>query len=184
LALHAIPDTLRHAFAASNDQELMLERTIHTEYARHGVIFRAHPMYRSKRAWHDWVMIRYEKSESDKARSKSYQETSHADEVFHGDSPEVAANHHYGPSKILAFVDGVDGNIYAVVMCCAFRHVRSGIFTTHWKIEYLDNRRTRPYVTLIDVNAIVRRCCMLPENKEANGYHEIWEKDRWAKEFM
>jgi hypothetical protein len=37
---------------------------------------------------------------------------------------------------------------------------------------------------LIDVNAIVRHCCMLPKNKEANGYHEIWEKDRWAKEFV
>jgi hypothetical protein len=37
---------------------------------------------------------------------------------------------------------------------------------------------------LVDVNAIVRHCLMLPENKEAHGYHEIWEKDRWAKEFL
>jgi hypothetical protein len=25
---------------------------------------------------------------------------------------------------------------------------------------------------------------MLPENKDAHGYHEIWEKERWAKEFV
>jgi hypothetical protein len=184
LALHAIRDTLRHVFVASNDPQLVLTRTLHTEYARHGVIFRAHPMYRSKQAWHDWVMIRYEKSDAEKARNKSYQERSHADEVFYGDSPEVAKDHHYAPGKILAFLDGGNDTIYAVVMCCAFQHVRSGTFTTHWKIEYLDNRHTRPYITLIDVNAIVRHCCMLPENKEANGYHEIWEKERWAKEFV
>jgi hypothetical protein len=25
---------------------------------------------------------------------------------------------------------------------------------------------------------------MLPENKDVHGYHEIWEKERWAKEFV
>jgi hypothetical protein len=42
---------------------------------------------------------------------------------------------------------------------------------------------TRPYVLLIDVDAIVRHCLMIPENDEAHGYHEIWDKERWASEF-
>jgi hypothetical protein len=95
---------------------LELTRTMHTEYSRHGVIFRAHPMYRSKQAWHDWVMIRYEKSDAEKARNKSYQERSHADEVFYGDSPEVAKDHHYAPGKILAFVRAVT-TPYTLLSC-------------------------------------------------------------------
>ena len=183
-ALFAIRDSLRHEFAMSDDHTLMMHRRLFTEYSRHGVLFRAHPMYRSKQAWYDWVMIRYEKSDLDKARNKTYKEASHDDAVYSGDTQEIAANHHYAPGKILAFVDGGDGTISAVVMCCEFKHVRSGVFSTHWKMEYRDNRRTRPCIMLVDVNAIVRHCLMLPENKEAHGYHEIWEKDRWAKEFL
>jgi hypothetical protein len=183
-ALFAVRDSLRHEFATSNDPALVLERPLFTEYSRHGVIFRAHPMYRSKQAWYDWVMIRFEKSDLDKARNKTYKEASHDDAVYSGDTPDIAADHHYAPGKILAFVDEGGGTISAVVMCCEFKHVRSGVFSTHWKVEYLDNQRTRPCIMLIDVNAIVRHCLMLPENNEAHGYHEIWEKDRWAKEFV
>jgi hypothetical protein len=111
LALHAIRDILRHEFVASDDPQLELTRTMHTEYSRHGVISRAHPMYRSKQTWHDWVMIRYAKSAAEKARNKSYQERSHADEVFYGDSPDVAKDHHYAPGKILAFVEGGNDTI-------------------------------------------------------------------------
>ena len=35
-----------------------------------------------------------------------------------------------------------------------------------------------------EYSSIVRHCCMLPENKEAYSYHEFWEKERWAKEFV
>jgi hypothetical protein len=42
---------------------------------------------------------------------------------------------------------------------------------------------TKPYVLLMDVEAIFRHCLMIPENKDAgHGYHEVWEKERWAKE--
>jgi hypothetical protein len=127
-ALHAIRDTLREAFVGSDNPQLVLTHMMHIEYSRHGVIFRARPMYRSKQAWHDWVMIRYEKSDAKKERNKLYQERYHADEVYHGDSPEVAKDHHYAPGKILAFLDDGNDTIYYVVMCFAFQHVRSGTF--------------------------------------------------------
>jgi hypothetical protein len=111
-------------------------------------------------------------------------EVTHDDEVYHGDPPEVAQKHHYAPGKILCFVEEDKKPLMAVVLCCAFKHVRSGVFATHWKVEYLDAASTKPYVSLMDVGAIVRHCLMIPENKEGHGYHEVWEKERWAKEFV
>jgi hypothetical protein len=43
---------------------------------------------------------------------------------------------------------------------------------------------TKVYVLLMDVEAIVRHCLMIPKNKDGHGYHEVWEKERWAKEFV
>jgi hypothetical protein len=75
--------------------------------------------------------------------------------------------------------------LMAVVLCCAFKHVRSGVFATHWKVEYLEAGMTKPYVLLMDgCGGIVRHCLMIPENKDGHGYHEVWEKERGAKEFV
>lgn len=183
-ACHAIRDAIRHRFAASQDPGLIVTCAMHTEYRREGVIFRAHPEYRSRHPWYDWVMFRYAKSELDIARNRTYQEASHTDAVFYGDPPEIARDHHYAPGKILAFVNTGDDHISAVVLCCAFRHIRSGVFSTHWKIEYKDAQRKRPCIMLMDVNAIVRHCLMVPESAACHAYHEIWEKERWASEFV
>lgn len=184
LALDAIREYDRHFFCPGSDPNLVVTRNVFTEYLRDGITFRAHPLYRSEQAWHDWVMFRYEKSDNDKARNKTYREESHTDAVFAGDDPATSDDHHYAPGKILAFVEADNGQLLAVVLCCAFKHVRSSVFTTHWKVEYVDAATTRPMVLLLDVNAIVRHCCMVPENSEAHGYHEIWDKDRWAREFV
>jgi hypothetical protein len=100
-------------------------------------------------------MFRYKKSERDAARCKSYMETTHGNEVFHGDPPTIAHNYQYAPAKILCFVQIPGKTLKAVVLCCAFKHVRSGVFATHWKVEYQDARKTKPYVLLMDVEAIV-----------------------------
>jgi hypothetical protein len=103
----------------------------------------------------------------------------HADKVFHGDPPEIATKHHYAPGKIVCFVQVDSATLKAVVLCCAFKHVKSSVFSNHWKVEYVDALNTRPYyVPLIDVDAIFPHCLMIPENNEA-----IWDKERWANEF-
>jgi hypothetical protein len=94
-----------------------------------------------------------------------------------------ASKHHYATSKILCFVQDDSATLKAIVLCCAFRHRKSGVFSTHWKVEYMDAQNTRPYVLLIDVDAIVCHCLMIPENDEAHGYYKIWDKERWASEF-
>jgi hypothetical protein len=101
-------------------------------------------------------MYRYEKSAQDVAcGGKSYMEVTHDDEVYHGDPPDIAQKHHYAPGKILCFVDEDKKSLMAVVLCCAFKHVKSGVFATHWKVKYLDAGTTKPYVLLMDVEAIV-----------------------------
>ena len=43
---------------------------------------------------------------------------------------------------------------------------------------------TKPYIALLDTDTIVCQCLMIPENETASGYHEIWDKERWADEFI
>jgi hypothetical protein len=115
----------RGYFWGAHDEYLPLTLVLFTEYKRNGQLFRAHPAYRGGRPWHDWAMFQYEKSAQDAARRKSYMETTHDDEVFHGDPPTIAHNHHYAPGKILCFVQAPGKTLQAVVLCCAFKHVRS-----------------------------------------------------------
>jgi hypothetical protein len=117
--------------------------------------------------WYDWAMFRYEKSERDAACRKSYMETTHGDEVFHGNPPTIAHNRHYAPGKILCFVQAPGKTLKAVVLCCAFKHVRSGVFATQWKVEYLDARKTRPYALLMDVAGC--NCSTLLDNPRERG---------------
>jgi hypothetical protein len=156
LTLDAIRDSVRPWFCPGSDPELVVKHHYFTEYIRDRITFRAHPFYRSEQAWHDWVMFRNEKTDANMARNKSYQEESHDDEVFFaGDDTETAKNHHYALGKILAFVEEDDGTVFLVVLlCCAFKHVRSSMFTTYWKVEYQDAAMKRPCVLLLDVNAI------------------------------
>jgi hypothetical protein len=111
-------------------------------------------------------------------------EDTHDDEVYHGDPPYIAHKYHYTPGKILCFVEEDKKSLKAVVLCYAFKHVRPGVLSTHWKVEYLDAGMTKPYVLLMDMEAIVGHCLMIPEKKDGHGYHEVWEKERWAKEFV
>jgi hypothetical protein len=90
------------------------------------------------------------KSAQDAARRKSYMETTHDDEVFHGDPPTIAHDHHYAPGKILCFVQAPGKTLQAVLLCCVFKHVRSGVFATHWKVEYQDARKTKPAIRFVD----------------------------------
>jgi hypothetical protein len=64
-------------------------------------------------------------------------EDTHDDEMYHGHPPDIAHKHHYAPGKILCFVEEDKKPLMAVVLCCAFKHVRSGVFPTHWNVETL-----------------------------------------------
>ena len=105
--------------------------------------------------------------------------------VSQGDTKQIADTHLYAPAKILLFCkDPDDQNIYAVCLCCKFKHHESSTFTTQWEIEYHDKSHKKPYIAYIDVNSFVRHVMMIPENDNLQIYHEIWETSEWSKAFL
>jgi hypothetical protein len=185
MAIECLENTNRAFFSGADPNEgRTLNLVIFTDYKRNGQLFRAHPAYRGGLVWHDWAIFRYENNAQDVARWKSYLEVTHDDEVYHGDPLDITHKYHYAPCKILCFVEEDNEPLMAVVLCCAFRHVRSAVFATHWKVEYQDAGMAKPYVLFMDVEAMVRHCSMIPENKDGHGYHKVYKKERWAKEFV
>ena len=183
-ALQCVADYFVTDFYHNTDTLSCLELTMFTCYRRHGVIFRAHPSYKNKRSWYDWVMLRFEKNERDVRHNKDYKATTYLDEVYFGDSEEIASSHHYAPCKLMGFVEMPDQSIKAVVMCCSYEHSKSGVISTYWKLEFVDKGLRHNYYALYDVDSFVRHVLMIPENAEECGFHEIWEKERWANEFL
>jgi hypothetical protein len=157
-----------------------------TEYSRGGSLFRAHPNYRQLGPWYDWAMIRWAKEGGQRASSRSKEDSC----VHYGDNEANPSQFTYAPGKILGFVfdKQLPGsneleNVQAVVLCCDASHSKSSVFTTHWKVRFMDKAYTKPLITLVNVNAIVRHCLMIPENDDAHGFHEVWSRERWADEF-
>jgi hypothetical protein len=168
---------LKHGLFGDDDHQT--RALLFTECKVGGVLYRAHPFYRSDKPWHDWVMIRYSRD----ADGKTYRETTHDDDVGFGDSDTVSGDHEYAPAKILGFyLDPRIVEMQAVVQCCAFKHLRSSPISTYWKQEY-HTRSTRRWVTSIGVQSIVRHVLMIPENDKEEGFHEIWGRERWADAF-
>ena len=183
--LQFIADSFSYDFCNKTVPLESLSLELFTDYKRNDIIFRAHPHYRNRgRGSYDWVMFRFAKSDHDICHNKTYRLKNYPDEVFHGDDATIAGQYHYAPGQLKAFVHMPDDGIKAVVKCCSFEHTQSSVISTYWKIEYLDKANTKPYYALLDVDAIVRHCLMIPENNDNSAYHEIWTKDRWAKEFM
>ena len=152
-----------------------------TEHKRNGVIFRSHPLYRSKQAWHDWCMFRYEKENKNK---RNWNTSVHGDMVHFGDDEETSQDYDYAPGKVLTFVENNDGTVDALILGCHFQQKTSSPISTYWKIQYEDAACKQPYVNLVSVDSIVCHCMMIPENDELNGYHEIWDRELWAKSFL
>jgi hypothetical protein len=158
-----------------------------TEYTRGGEMFRSNPNYRQGGPWLDWTMFRWAK-EGTKSKNKSKEESN----VHYGDDEDIKDNYTYAPGMILGFIStpqatsfaspGVD-NTQVVVMCCDSEYRKSSVFSTYWKVVYTDKAMTKPMIRLVSPEAIVRHCCMIPENKEWNGFHEIWTRERWGEEF-
>ena len=107
----------------------------YTEYRRDGLLFRAHPNYRSEGAWYDWCMVQFNVGES------------------HDDSSTTASSDGYWgqgsvPAKILCFlVDPTDSdgdgdsnknrNEMVLCHCCEFStHEKDSTLCEVWELEY------------------------------------------------
>ncbi len=154
---------------------------ISTEYVREKTIFRGDANYRLQGPWYDWVMLRWEREDNQR----------HAGDVecqaAYGDDDDVASSHLYAPGKILGFVSTsyTDPNVMVVVATCDYSHSRESVFTTKWQQSYVyhANNRKTINIELVDTNAIVRHCLMVPNDENQSSYHEIWSQELWGDQF-
>ena len=150
-----------------------------------------HANYCKRGPWYDWVMLRW-------AREDNQRYAGDADcHAAYGDDEATALEHLYAPGKVLGFVaatptdsndeteSALKGDMMAVVSTCDFSHSRGSVFSTKWQQSYvyLAGSRKTPNIQLVDVNAIVRHCLMVPHDVSQSGYHEIWCKELWGNEF-
>lgn len=122
-----------------NGQENLDYVDFFTEYERDGTVFRAHPNYRSKGDWHDYVMV-------------------------HFDNDEAVTVGCYGtnfyPCKCIAFYISND-EIFAVMHCGAKHYVEysTNIFE-RWSFEYKRKRGSNlyePKYRIVSVDAFAER---------------------------
>ncbi len=119
-------------------------------------------------------------------------------QAAYGDDSTTAIEHLYAPGQILGFVcptpfdwindeetSQIDTVIMAVVSTCDFSHTRESVFSTKWQqlFVYLTGNHKRPNIQLVDVNAIVRHCLMVPHEDSHSSYHEIWSQELRGNEF-
>ena len=164
---------------------------IGTEYKRAGAIFRGHANYRHNGPWYDWVMLRW-------AREDNQRYAGDPDcQAAYGDDETIALEHLYAPGRILGFVHPtpvdwindqitpLSGEVMAVVSTCDFSHSRQSVFSTKWQQSYVYHagNHKSPNIQLVDVNAIVRHCLMVPNEESQSSYHEIWSQELWGNEF-
>jgi len=127
-------------------------------------------------------MLRWERDPGD---NRNYNRSRYDSGSHYGDPEDSAASFNYAPGRILGFVaqqgKAATNGIFAIVQSCFYSHKRQSVFTVHWKLE---DPRAMEGVHIVDVEAIVRPCLMLPVKPMEGLYQEIWTTERWAHEFI
>ena len=99
---------------------------VFSEFVKDGSIYRAHQNFRKTGLWHDWVMIRWDRTEDIQWSDKLAQEW----RVNHKEPQEQVKSFFYSPAKILCFTNPLPGVYHAIVECCEFYFSRDSIFST------------------------------------------------------
>lgn len=136
--------------------------TCYTEYKRFGIIFRAHPSYRSSQEWYDWAYVQF------------YNEEKGGKSIH--------------PSKICCFlVDGCDSknskNLMMIIQC-------SETMKSDTKVDSLfpivERRILDDQYYLVDAACIDQACYAIPDigcESEVTGVVIVHPMDTWADEF-
>jgi hypothetical protein len=163
-----------------------------TEYRRSEAIFCGHANYCLQGPWYNWVMLRW-------AREDNQRYAGDADcQASYGDNEATAREHLYAPGKILGFVtltpvdwngetnSALLGGVMAFVSTCDFSHSRESVFSTKWQQSYvyhITGIRKTPNIQLVNVNAIVRHCLIVPHEGDQSSFHQIWCQELWGNAF-
>lgn len=156
-------------------EDFIPKMPICAEHSRNGVIFRAHPNYRGKGMWRDWVMIQW----SDKPYPA--QIWGFLDLTSLPQGVQVDLKNKTGG------VDSVERGVYAVVESCDFvveEKPESDIFTPLKLETYggLDNRKF--YV--VDTETFKEPICVVPNIGCADGLEFLMmtPREQWAGDFV
>jgi len=143
-----------------------LEVAYFTEYERHGVIYRAHPLYRKKTPYYDWAYVRWELQNTRGTMSPTVQNII---------------------GRILCFFRHPDGNLMAVVHSCQVdTGEQHGVFATYWHLEYTNATNARPKLSMVNVDCLEQHVCMIPYNEGSDSFMwvHIWNPMEWPKCFQ
>ena len=154
-------------------------RTLYTEYVRDGVIFRAHPNYRSKGPWHDWVTCQYEKCPGFSFQNKTKAKLSR---IGFGMEDEDYENFYYVPGQILGFFisehEDFLGQTMAIINFLDEKSLnKKSVLVTEWK----NGTRNKP--DIIPVDSFVRHSLIIPKDDKKEYFLEILPSDLWADQF-
>ena len=149
---------------------------VYSEHSRHGQMFRAHPNYRGKGHWRDWVMIQWEEGDTP------------AEIWCYVDLTEIPE----GTEITLDSGMIVEHGVFAVVKCTTWVEdeeeiTRSDLFTPLAKAvnpPNADNTFTRLY-TLVNVEAFKDPVVVIPNigHEDKNQYFMVAPRFQWADDF-
>jgi len=155
----------------------------YSEIKKDGQIYRAHSNYQNNGPWMDWVMIRWDQDPSVQWSLEEANECL----ISHRESCDNPEDFLYSPGRILCFTALENDTIHAIVECCDFKFKRGSIISTEWQKAYIyqGQNHKEPYISYIDVEAIVRHCLVIPDMRDGcEVYHEIWNRELWGDKFL
>ena len=129
-----------------------------TEYKRDGVIYRAHPNYRSSGKWEDWALVAFDEGA--------------ADSVLY-------------PSRFLCFIDAdltqPDTGMYAVIQCTTSQIDRLQSFCLqHWNMKMF-NDSDEPFYSVVSVDTLDGVTFVIQSN--AHEVVEVLPMSKWSEQF-
>jgi hypothetical protein len=110
-------------------------------------------------------------------------------QAAYGDNEATVREHLYAPGKILGFVTPMpvdwNGETDSALLDGVMAVVSTCDFSTKWQQSYVYHTGSRktPNIQLVDVNATVRHCLIVPHEGDQSSFHKIWCQELWGNKF-
>ena len=154
---------------------------LHTEYHRNGVIFRAHPKFRSLSPWFDWVTCQFERE----PHTHQNKQQAEACRIAYGLDDEDYNHNFYVPAKLFGFFEsnimGEEGEVYAIVQFLEEDTIQKESVLVHsWKMPLADET---PF-SFVSAEQFVRHSLIVPASNDKKEFLEVLSPDLWADQFL
>ena len=109
-----------------------------TEITLNGKMYRAHPSYRNKSHWFDWVLIAWniqaniQQNDLEKDNLPDYVEVQQQGNNIR----QTATKAMLIPAKLICIIQDKSNNIFAIVHSCLQYRKKVSVLTYWWQLEY------------------------------------------------